>query len=188
MSSPRLVAQPVDRFGRTAAGLTVAGGLLIAALAVEVAVGPDLGAVWFAVAAVGLAAWPLGLSVLYRDGAAGGRAGQVTLVVAIVAFVVFALAHVIEALSPDSAVSLFFLGQTIGAVALTVAGVAIVRTGRLDGWRRSMPLLCGLYPLVVLTPVFLLAGHDSAASFVAIAGWGLCWAALGVALRPRVTA
>ncbi len=60
---------------------------------------------------------------------------------------------------------------------------AVARAGGWLGWRRFTALVCGLYPLVVMTPVFVLVGHDLPASFVAIAGWGLCWAGLGVGLR-----
>lgn len=142
-----------DRFVHAAATATVAGGAVLAALAVEAAVGPKLGAAWFGLAAIGLAGWVVGLLALRRIGATGrSPAGRVALLVAIIALATFTVAHVVEAVRPDSAVAVFFLGQTIGSLA-------------------------------VMTPVFVLVGHGLAASFFAIAGWGLCWIGLGYALR-----
>lgn len=186
MSSPTRTTTVPDRFVHRTATATIAGGLLLTVLALIDAFGFDIGPAWFALAAVGLAGIVVGLVALRRVDATGpGGVGRVALVVAIVAMAVFTVAHVAEAVVPDSAVLFFFLGQTIASLALVVAGVVIARAGRWSGWRRFVPLVCGLYPLVVMTPVFILVGHGLPASFVAIAGWGLCWAALGSALRQR---
>lgn len=175
-----------DRFVRPAGAATIAGGLVIIVLGLIDAVGFDIGAAWFAIAAVGLAGIVAGLIAVRRTGATGpGGVGRMALVLGIVAMAVFALSHVVETVIPDSAVASFFLGQTIFSLALFVAGIAVVRAGRWAGWRRFTPLVCGLYPLVVMTPVFVFVGHGLPASFVAIAGWGACWLLLGIALRTR---
>jgi hypothetical protein len=167
---------------RAAGVATAAGGVLLTALALEAAVGPDIGPPWFGLAAIGLAGWVAGLVALYRIDVTGSRIGRVALGVAIVAMAVFAIAHVVEALWPRTVEPLLIFGQATGSLALLIAGVAVVRARRLEGWRRVTPMLCGLWPQVVLTPVFVTVGPGRPIFFLAIAGWGLCWVGLGFAL------
>ena len=64
-------------------------------------------------------------------------------------------------------------------IGLTLAGVAVVRTGRWRGWVRWTPLVLGILVFVMVVPgIFgtFLQGR------VAITAWMLVWTALGAAL------
>jgi hypothetical protein len=63
---------------------------------------------------------------------------------------------------------------------LVLVGIATLRAGYWQGWRRFTPLLCGLYPFLVLIPVFAASGGPN---FWAIAGWQVPFVLLGLALR-----
>lgn len=50
---------------------------------------------------------------------------------------------------------------------MVLAGIAVLGAGYWPGWTRFIPLLCGLYPFLVLIPVFAATGGPN---FRAIAG------------------
>ena len=64
-------------------------------------------------------------------------------------------------------------------IGMILAGIAIIRTGRWSGWRRFIPLACGLYIPLVLVPAFAIAKGPS---FLALAGFGAIFALLGLAM------
>ncbi len=66
---------------------------------------------------------------------------------------------------------------------MTLAGIAVLRAGRWHGWQRFIPLLCGLYPFLVLIPVFAATGGPN---FWAIAGGQVPYLLLGLAMRGIV--
>jgi hypothetical protein len=122
--------------------------------------------------------WTAGLLALVHAGAAAatwavarsrpdGGASQRWLAVAAGAFVVMVPAELAYLPLRDAAVDStggMAVSGTLGACAvvaglgLTVAGVQVVRAGRWSGWRRPTVLAAGLWPLVVVTPVFLVSG------------------------------
>jgi hypothetical protein len=63
-------------------------------------------------------------------------------------------------------------------VRMTVVGIFVYRGHRWAGWRRAIPLVCGLYPFLVIFPAFAAAGGPN---FLVLAGWGACWVALAAA-------
>ncbi|MGM9511612.1 hypothetical protein ACS5NO_28000 [Larkinella sp. GY13] len=71
------------------------------------------------------------------------------------------------------------LGAILNAIGMVLVGIAVWRAGRWRGWQRWMPLLTGLYPLVVMFPVLAITGHPPR---LLINLWGLVWALLGYAL------
>jgi hypothetical protein len=64
-----------------------------------------------------------------------------------------------------------------------LAGVAVLRAGRWQGWRRFALLACGLYVPLVLLPAMTLPGP---AMNYAIGLWGVCWLLVGLAMRAEV--
>jgi hypothetical protein len=67
-------------------------------------------------------------------------------------------------------------------VGLTLAGLAVVRAGEWTGWRRFVPLICGVAVFIIVIPgVFgpFLAGR------LVLAVWMLMFAALGWALYTQ---
>ena len=67
----------------------------------------------------------------------------------------------------------------ISGVGFTLTGIATLHTGRWRGPGRFLPLVCGLFVLVVLFPVIAV---DPDVFFWPIAGWNFCLAAFGLAL------
>jgi hypothetical protein len=72
----------------------------------------------------------------------------------------------------------------LAGLGLTLTGIAVLRARRWRGWRRFVPLLCGLYPFLVMIPAFAAVGGPN---FWAIGGWGVPLALLGMALRMEAT-
>ena len=76
---------------------------------------------------------------------------------------------------------LYGLGSLALMLGLILAGLAVMRAGVWHGWRRFTVMACGLYIGVVIAS-FALPGY---ASNYAIGIWGVCWIALGLALRAE---
>lgn len=167
------------------------GGLALIALGiVGMFQGPEptggLGLVdlWMAVTALAIVLTGVGI-------VAAGRVGDVTTTVlgriglgaALLGTAVFTLAHLVAAVVAGADdTPLFPIGEVLTAVGMIVLGVAVLRRGRWAGAGRLTPLLCGLYPFVILMPAFAIFG---APNFPAIAGFGIPWALLGLAVAQR---
>jgi hypothetical protein len=67
----------------------------------------------------------------------------------------------------------------ISGVGFSLTGIATLHAGRWRGPGRYLPLVCGLFVLVVLLPV---VAADPDVFFWPIAGWNICLAAFGLAL------
>ena len=72
--------------------------------------------------------------------------------------------------------AVFGLATILATVGMLLLGVATLREGHWEDWRRFAPLLCGLVVLV-LVPIQL-----TSALWLGVGVYGLCFAALGVAL------
>lgn len=157
----------------TAAGATILG------LGGAAAAAPDLAADWW-FATAGVAAVLVVVAILgLRSAFAGVAVARPALVVAAASLLMFALAHFYALLDVDRAVLLFSVFMGAGAVAMIVAGIALARTAPWAGAARFVPVLCGIWPIVTI-PVGGALGDVP--HFLAIAGWGCCWIALGVVL------
>lgn len=76
---------------------------------------------------------------------------------------------------------LFPSGTVLIGLGMIGVGIAVLQAHRWSGWRRYVVLLCGLFPFVVIFPVFTLSGGPS---FLALSAWGAFWLAVGIALWP----
>ncbi|MGP4029296.1 hypothetical protein [Actinomadura sp. 3N407] len=63
-----------------------------------------------------------------------------------------------------------------------LVGIAVLRSGHWAGWHRLVPLGIGVYPFLFMIPF---AATSPEPPLFAIAGWGVLWALLGVALRKE---
>jgi len=136
---------------------------------------------WMAVTAVAIVLSGLGIWAAGRVGDVTGTVlGRVGLGAALLGTAVFTMAHLVAALVPGADdTPLFPLGEVVAAVGMIVLGVAVVRRGHWDGVGRYTPLVCGLYPFVILMPAFAIFGEPN---FPAIAGFGIPWILLGLAV------
>jgi hypothetical protein len=142
--------------------------------------------VWFFVQHLGLIA---GLYGLWRSGVAGtsplGRWGAWGAIVGMGLLAVTELVAISgsDSIRPsartDMIGSLYGIATFLIGGALVMAGMAIIRAGRWQGWRRVLPLILGVFVFVPLTPA-LFASYVLAR--LAIGGWMLGFAFLGWAL------
>jgi hypothetical protein len=114
---------------------------------------------WNSLAAVSRALALIGIIGLARGGAAGNSAlGKIGLGLA-----VLGLALNVPIIA-SGAVKVTLLAQmldgmtaTLYALGLTLAGLAVLLARRWQGWHRFMPLLLGLYVLLVVTPYVVIS-------------------------------
>ncbi len=134
----------------------------------------------------------VGILGLARSGAAGtGLLGRVGVWISLVGMAALTLCEVWAmtfATSPypgpgtDVLDTSFGVASILIGVGLVLAGVAVARAGEWTGWRRFVPLICGVAVFVIVIPgVFgpFLAGR------LVLAVWMLMFAALGWALYTR---
>ena len=157
----------------------IAGGLILVALGLGAAFDPDfLGSAWFVLA--GIAAGLLVIALVgLRTAAADVRGARTALTVSAAAMALFALAHFFALVDEDTAILLFSVFMILASVGIVVAGIAIARSRVWPGTRRFVPVLCGLWPLATIPAG---AAIGDLPHFLAIACWGACWVALGIAL------
>jgi hypothetical protein len=134
----------------------------------------------------------VGILGLARSGVAGtellGRVGLWISVVGMAALTLCEVGAMTLATSSYPSPGTDFMDMAYGVasiligVGLTLAGLAVVRAGEWTGWRRFVPLICGVAVFVIVIPgVFgpFLAGR------LVLAVWMLMFAALGWALYTQ---
>ena len=125
----------------------------------------------------------IGVLGLAWSGAAGtGWFAKIALAIALLGRLAFVVAEVQAFASGTDDTPLLPVGALLTAVGMLLVGIAVLRTGHWNGWQRIAPLLCGVYPLIAMFPFVAIYGEPSP---WAIAGWGVLWAMLGLALRER---
>ena len=126
----------------------------------------------------------VGVLGLGRSGAAGeGGLAKLGLGLAVLASVLFLPFEVLVAVNLELGGMLLGLSALVQGLGLLLAGVAVLRTGRWQGWQRFTPLLCGLYTFLVLIPALALSPEGYNAW--ALAGWQIPFLLLGVALAQQ---
>jgi hypothetical protein len=134
----------------------------------------------------------LGTLGLARSGSAGSsRLGRVGLWIALVgmaAIVPGVAAFAFIASDPTDSTAATTLSTLVGVASnlaglgFVLVGIAVLRARRWQGRHRFIPLLCGLYVFVALTPV--LAAFPGL-FFWGLAGWNACFILLGLALTQQ---
>ncbi|HLY89243.1 MAG TPA: hypothetical protein VKQ27_09675 [Acetobacteraceae bacterium] len=121
-----------------------------------------------------------GMLGLWTSGAMGrGRIARAGTWITVISWAILAVAEFVDVVSTDVAVPLFS-AATVGLPAgLILAGIATLRTRLWKGWHRFIPLIAGLFVVLVVFPSFALPGHDF--EYV-IAAWGVCFVLLGAAM------
>ncbi len=119
-----------------------------------------------------------GTSRLGRWGTAGSMAGMALLAVTELA-AISAANSAYPSPRTDMLDGLYGVASTLIGATLIMAGLSVIRTGLWSDWRRSVPLLLGVYVFLPMTPAifgpFVLAR-------LAIGGWMLGFALLGCAV------
>lgn len=119
----------------------------------------------------------VGLVGLWWAGATRSRLGRVGLMLALLGRVAFIAAELVFVVQGGD--DLLPVAAIVSTLAMLLVGIATLIEQRWGAWQRFAPLLVGVYPFVAMFPFVILASPN----MVAIAGWGACWALLGVAMR-----
>jgi len=179
-------------FVRSAGAWLIAGSLLGIGIGIKEAVvptpfGTTENIVMQGVVIVANTLTLVGVVGLARSGAAGeGWLARVGLGIALAASALFLPFEVLVAINLELGGALLGLSALVQGLGLLLAGMAVLRIGRWDGWQRFTPLLCGLYTFLVLIPALALSPEGYNAW--ALAGWQIPFALLGVALYQHGSA
>lgn len=185
-----MTATTLDRQRTGDSPITLAAGALIAGALLQIVLGVPLAAhqnpsapAFGLISALNAASHLLlsaGVAGLARSGAAGrGRLAGAGLALTPLGLAVLIVAEATSLVNMDAAVVLFSIATLALGLGPILAGAAVVRARRWDGWRRFTLLACGLYVPLILLPSFALPGL---AMNYAIGVWGVCWLLLGLAL------
>ena len=119
------------------------------------------------------------------------RAGRIGAILATVGTLVLFLAEFasipiadqrLDDTGPQVVGAVFGLGVALTAIGLLVAGVAVLRSGQWDGWRRYAPLGAGIWSLVMI------GLSMTSALPIGVAIYGVTLVVLFAAVYPRTTA
>lgn len=138
---------------------------------------------FFVVEAVAIVLTIAAVIGLLRSDVTTNLATRLALRAAALGLAVFAAGHFLAGFhlaSHDTA--LMPVGGIFSTVGMLLAGILVLRAGRWEGKGRFTPLLCGLYPLVVLIPAFVIFGDGN---MPAIVGFGVVWALFGAAVAHQ---
>ncbi|HEX9369492.1 MAG TPA: hypothetical protein VF897_00725 [Roseiflexaceae bacterium] len=125
----------------------------------------------------------IGVIGLARSGAAGeSRLAKIGLGIAVLGSALFLPFEVFIIVNLELGGMLLTLCALLQGLGLLLAGIAVLRAGRWHGWHRLTPLLCGLYPYLVLIPAFAVSDGYNA---WALAGWQIPFVLLGLALSQQ---
>jgi hypothetical protein len=101
----------------------------------------------------------IGVFGFARSGAAGHRwLSKISLGIALFASITFIPAEIAIQIRYALGEMLLGICAPLQGLGMTLAGIAVLRTGYWQGWQRFTPLICGVYPFFVLMPVFAITG------------------------------
>ena len=173
---------------RTAGAWLFGAVLWAVAAGVAVADAPTAGVAFVAWELVWIAAHLallVGLIGLASHRPAGrSRPAAVGLAVATLGRVVFIVAELDSVRTTSEESPLLPVGALLTVAGMLVTGVAVVRARRWDSWRRFTPPAVGVYPLVLMFPFIAVTGEPN---LVAIGGWAVTYAMVGVAGSPSIS-
>lgn len=124
----------------------------------------------------------IGIIGLARSGAAGsgGWLAKLGLSITLVGSALLIAFELILLMNVALGELLLGFYTPLTGLGLLLTGIAVLRAGHWQGWQRFAPLICGLYPFLILIPAFAASGGPN---FWAIAGWQVPFMLLGLALR-----
>lgn len=124
----------------------------------------------------------VGLLGLGSSKAAAGRLGLAGVGGAVLGRFAFIAAEIQALAQGDDETPLLPVAAMVTSVSMILVGIVVLRSGHWAGWRRLVPLGIGVYPLLFMIPF---AATSPEPPMFAIAGWGVLWALLGLALRKE---
>ncbi len=119
----------------------------------------------------------LGLAADSRD--VLGRTGRVGTALAVVGLGLLIAAEVVTQIQGSVPIPLIAASAPVAAIGLVLAGAALTRAGGRHRGPGLAALLAGGYAAAVIVPTSIDA---NGANYFVIAGWGACWALLGVSV------
>ena len=144
----------------------------------ENSVPTSLGAVFGLIYMTG---WFCSILGLYKLNAAGNKRGRTVLIIQMILLTIGNLWNIYSIINPTSNTVIYNIADAIGwpfdNLFMLVTGITIVSAKELDGWKRFVPLLVGLWFPVTLIITRLVFGSSNAelliTSLYSIIGWSL---------------
>jgi hypothetical protein len=128
----------------------------------------------------------VGLVALRRARVTGeSPSGRVGLRLAIAGRVVFLAAELAAIAVGHDEVALFPVAAVSTGIGMLLAGVAVARARRWQGWRRLAPIAMGAYPFIFMFPILAITGERPN---LAVSLWGLTFIGIAAAFALRVPA
>ncbi len=184
MTTTKIDQHPTTRAVRPLGLTGLAGGILTVLVAgydsVADLTANDSFEAFFAIEGVALVLTLAAVVGLLRTEVPANLATRLALRAAAFGLAVFAAGHLLAGFHPASDNNpLMPVGGIFSSVGMLVAGILLIKGGSWAGPGRFTALMCGLYPFVVLVPVFVIAGDGNKP---AIVGFGVVWALFGAAV------
>jgi hypothetical protein len=129
-----------------------------------------------------------GILALGLAGLAGeGVLGRLGVGLAVLGSLVLAVAEGVDPANDDVGTVLFAIGPLAAAAGLVLAGVAVLRARRIPGPARLLPLVLGVYIVVVLMPTIIVTGGPPApAALLVLAVLEIGWVLIGATVLAGV--
>jgi hypothetical protein len=128
----------------------------------------------------------IGLFGLWRSGAAGNSTpAKLAFWLAVVSRAIFVVAELTAIFDLNTANVIFGIATPLQGLGMLGLGVAVLTTGLWNGWHSFTPLICGIYPFLILLPAFALSGGPN---YYAIGGLSLAYLLLSIAMWQEAAA
>ncbi|MEJ2860290.1 hypothetical protein [Actinomycetospora flava] len=178
---PRAAARPLALAAVVLTAVSVLVSLYVAI------VGAEFAAIGAVLAVITLGELAAAVAVV-ACGAAGRGALAVTgLVVTAVGQLGFFAAHIINLIDEAAAAPLYATAPIVTGVGMVVLGIAVLRAQVFDGFARALPLLVGLWMLVIAIPTIIIVdGPPALAAVLTLVVWDLLWLGTAVAVLTHV--
>lgn len=136
-------------------------------------------------ALISLTGMIIGFLGLIWGGAFSGRLGIIAVVTHALGYGLIVLGGVLALLIGDSESPLFLvfpIGSLFQGIAAILIAIAVITTGRSQGWRRWMPLIYSIYHIVGISLPLLLGFLPDGPGMTREIFWGVSWFLVALAV------
>jgi hypothetical protein len=150
--------------------------------------GSESGSLWVVNELISLTAqigMIIGFLGLIWGGAFGGRFGTIAVGAHVLGYTLIVLGGIAGLLLGDSESPLFLLyliGAVLAGVAAVLMAVAVLTTARWAGWQRWIPLLYGIYYLLIVELPMMLGVTPDGPGISVLIGMGVSWFLVALAV------
>ena len=178
---PRAAARPL---ALAAVVLTAASVLVSLYVAI---VGTEFATIGVVLALIALGELAAAVAVVACGAAGRGGLAVTGLAVTALGQLGFFAAHVVNLTDEAAAAPLYGTVPIVSGVGMVVLGIAVLRAHVFDGFARALPLLVGLWMLLIAIPTIIVVdGPPALPAVLALAVWDFLWLGTAVAVLTHV--